>query len=88
VTRQLDLFDEPAAAARSVDTSAILRKTTCRVDEAAAVLNCSRRQIQYFLLDGRLRGVCKNRFMDPQPRRRHVVVLVESLKTFLERSMS
>jgi len=72
---------------KEYDHQAIMKKVTCRVDEAAAVLSCSESRIYEFLQCGALIGVSKA--INPSVvSRDHQTVLVESIKQHIEKRKS
>ena len=79
--------DLPPKNQKVYDHGAIMRKVTCRVDEAAAVLSCSVSRIKEFLEDGTLIGVSKSR--NPSAAiNNHQAVLVESIRQHIEKRRS
>jgi len=66
------------------DHQAILRKVTCRIDEAAAVLSCSNVRIYEFIESGSLVGVSKAVHLSAAERD-HQTVLVESIREHIKK---
>jgi len=61
-------------------------KKTLRVDEVAALLSCSKRQVEYLIADGSLMAfdISRKSPLDPDSVRRHFRVATESVARFLE----